>query len=798
MILSTTTFRVIGNMKILIIIFSVFINFSTLLHAEEKVYIPSIFQEKRTFALEGQKVYSITATNNNDIYASTKSALSYYSKSLNQWSDIGVVKKPGLFIDSNGKQTAVFTVAENEKPTGGFVYLIEDQRITNKIPLTKKFKVDIHFGDIALSGEKIFIASSDDLFTFNIPTSQKPILELEEDFPGQQIKQIAVAQNNSVFVASASGLYKNNNSKEGWLKILPKSGDRSWALADCRSVAVDSRNRLWFASPQGVGVFDGSEWTLYEGKDGLPYNDFTKMAAGMNGDVWFGTHKGAIHFDGKTWEYRQGKRWLPDDNVNDIVVSNDGSVWIATDKGISRIYEEKMTLAEKAKWYEDEIDRYHRRTPYEFVLEVSLPAPADKSSVRQRDSDNDGLWTGMYGAGECFAYAATKDPKAKARAKKAFEALQFLGEVTQGAPISPPPGFVARTILPTSGQNPNDGRVERDKKKHDHDDNLWKVYEPRWPISKDGKWYYKTDTSSDELDGHYFLYALYYDLVAETADEKAQVREHVKKLTDHLIDHDFQLVDHDGKPTRWARFNPYELNHDKNWFVERGLNSLSMLSYLAVTYHMTGDQRYRDLSNMLIEDHSYAQNLIDMKFNRGVGTGNQSDDEMAFMAYYNLINYETDPELKSIYAFSMYMNWMLEASELNPFFNFAFRAVTAGLDFEDAWGTYDLEPHAEWLDESVETLMRFPLDRLNWRHENSHRTDIVKLHYWNHTFDEEYSVTKGYRVNGKVIPVDERHFNHWNHGPWELNTGGNGQGLSTGTVFLLPYYMGLYHGFIEE
>ena len=118
MILSTTTFRVIGNMKILIIIFAVFINFSTLLNAEEKVYIPSIFQEKRTFALEGQKVYSITATNNNDIYASTKSALSYYSKSLNQWSDIGVVKKPGLFIDSNGKQTAVFTVAENEKPTG--------------------------------------------------------------------------------------------------------------------------------------------------------------------------------------------------------------------------------------------------------------------------------------------------------------------------------------------------------------------------------------------------------------------------------------------------------------------------------------------------------------------------------------------------------------------------------------------------------------------------------------------------------------------------------------------------------
>jgi hypothetical protein len=28
--------------------------------------------------------------------------------------------------------------------------------------------------------------------------------------------------------------------------------------------------------------------------------------------------------------------------------------------------------------------------------------------------------------------------------------------------------------------------------------------------------------------------------------------------------------------------------------------------------------------------------------------------------------------------------------------------------------------------------------------------------------------------------------------------GGNGDELAAGTVFLLPYYMGLYHGFIEK
>ena len=57
---------------------------------------------------------------------------------------------------------------------------------------------------------------------------------------------------------------------------------------------------------------------------------------------------------------------------------------------------------------------------------------------------------------------------------------------------------------------------------------------------------------------------------------------------------------------------------------------------------------------------------------------------------------------------------------------------------------------------------------------------------------------RGNRVNGKVLPVENRHFNHWNTDPWELDYGGNGGELAAGTVFLLPYYMGLYHGFIQK
>jgi hypothetical protein len=294
------------------------------------------------------------------------------------------------------------------------------------------------------------------------------------------------------------------------------------------------------------------------------------------------------------------------------------------------------------------------------------------------------------------------------------------------------------------------------------------------------------------------LYALYYDLVAETEEEKEAVREQVRALTDHLIEHGFNLVDHDGKPTRWARFSPEEMNFDKNWIIERGLNSLSMLSYLITAEHVTGDPKYRKVADTLIEKHSYMQNMMNQKYQRGIGTGNQSDDEMAFMSYYNLIKYEKDPERRSQFAFSCFTSWLLEEPEMNPFFNFTIAAICSDLSYTNTWGTFSTKPVGDWLDDSIETLKRFPLDRFSWRHENSHRLDIVRLPKANMLYDDRTHQRKGYRVNGKVIPVDECYFSHWNRDPWTLDTGGNGRELSCGTVYLLPYYMGLYHGFISD
>ena len=104
---------------------------------------------------------------------------------------------------------------------------------------------------------------------------------------------------------------------------------------------------------------------------------------------------------------------------------------------------------------------------------------------------------------------------------------------------------------------------------------------------------------------------------------------------------------------------------------ERGLNSFSILTYLAVTYHITGDQKYRDAYLELALDHGYGMNgMTQPKCLPGpYNFGLQTDDNMAFMNYYHLIRYETDPKLLSMFYYAIYQHWRYEKLERNPFTN---------------------------------------------------------------------------------------------------------------------------------
>ncbi len=610
------------------------------------------------------------------------------------------------------------------------------------------------------------------------------------------IRQVAVGPAGRVAVAAAKGLFLRCEDK--WARLLPKAGRYSWAVHDARGVAFDRSGRLWFCCPQGVGVLDGEgAWRLFTGREGLPHNDFTTAASGEEGVVWFGTRLGAIRYDGEELAYRQGRRWLPDDGARAIAVDAKGNAWFATSGGVGVIERRPMTLAKKAEYFEKVIDARHRRTFCGFVNHCGLAAPGDiQSPVTKHDSDNEGLWTGMYGAGECFAYGATKDPKAKARAKAAFEALKFLCDVTQGGEKEVMRGFPARSILPTSGRNPNESyTAEKDRQRRNTSDPFWKVMHPRWPKSADGTWYWKCDTSSDELDGHYFMNALYHDLVAETPEEKDRVAKVICDTTDHLMANDYGLVDWDGERTRWAYFGPHDINKNPACWEERGMNSLGILAYLAIAEHVSGDAKYRRARHALAYDHDYAMNFfMSTKMHEGPGTGNQSDDEMTIMRFYSLIKYETDPQIRQMARWAFWRYWRLVRRERNPFFNFLYAASYA--PGTGMFTQYDYQPKGKWLEHGVEMLKGQPLCLVNWRLRNSHRLDI--LPHFQHGFHSDGRPTHGFLRDGGVLPIENRYIEHWSADVWRLDQGGDGRTESDGAYWLLAYYAGKYFGFIAD
>jgi hypothetical protein len=675
---------------------------------------------------------------------------------------------------------------------------------------------------IAASAEGEFIYDGDRWKIFSNSPSK---LEKEIEEPGAYVLSEAKYQ-HQIYIGKKDGLFIQGEKENEWNELFPADKNYSWKLSNVNVLQVDSKDRLWFGSNEGAGYFQNDQWKLFTGKEGLPFKYFTCIADAPNGEIWFGTEKGAIRTDGEKFYYRFSRRWLPDDRVNDILVEEDGTCWLATNKGISRITFQTMTLEEKANLYTEQVEERHTRMG--FIAQNSLKVRYDPKSWEPAISDNDGMYTAMYGSAQAFRYAVTGSMEAKKLAKRSFDACKWLVDITHEE------GFPARVIIPADWPEPvNEQYGHEYNISKQQEDPFWKDIIPRFVKSKDGKYLWKCDTSSDELAGHYFFYGIYYDLVAETEEEKILVREVVGAITDHLIRHGFYLQDHDGKATRWADFSPEFFNSVWGW-DQRGLNSMMMLSFLNVAYHVTGDDKYLETAEMLRDKYHYHINAMLSKMYFPPEDVVPWDNNLCLMSMYGLLNYEEDPELIMMYRESLENAWLHLSKQKSAFWNLLYAAqalkfndlvdtgiYSTGLTFPEA-GPYSEFTARQFYkttynkEDVLETLQRLPLDLIGYRMDNRHRLDIVfdptpgqlVQEGWrpvnperpDNTFEHavEHLQKTGWHVDGKALPIDERCHVRLDRDGFVLDaTEGNGYSENEGTIFLLPYYMACYYGFIE-
>ena len=551
-------------------------------------------------------------------------------------------------------------------------------------------------------------------------------------------------------VLTENAIYTFKDSEQKLLKRF--SGDKLTAIsltADKSQVMVGTEDGLISLDPESFEE-------LSPLNRNLPDTHISSIVE-INGRLWFGSSKGAYALrDDGNYDYYASKRWLVDDKVTDISPGPDNSVLILTETGLSKINFVEMTLAEKAEYFQ-KVQRL-RHIRHGFTSEGQLSTPGDPSSIVLGDTDNDGLWTSMYLAGELFRYAATKSEDALQNAYEAFEAMERLTE------ISGIKGFPARTYEIDGYQSSdNDPDMPEDQK--------------IWRLSDDGRWRWKSTTSSDESCGHFFVYALFAELVPDKEWQERAIHQ-IKIEMDHIIEHDWYLVTWNGEITQWGRWNPDYVNSFPINVGDRRLNATLILAFLQTAYHFTGEEIYKEKAYELMDVYGYKENVTRPATVIGHVEGqvlsdswNHSDDEMYFLTIPALVKYAFNEELKQEYFKTAQSHWEIERSEKNPLWNFMY-ALIGGSD-------YDYEESAWWLRE-------FPMDLVSWRVDNSNRQDLTRV---DPNFRrQEYT---------DVLPRDERPM-HLHNNAYRNNGGNNGSREYPPYIYLLPYWAGRYVEAISE
>lgn len=595
------------------------------------------------------------------------------------------------------------------------------------------------------------------------------------DLPEETIC-LAVLDNKARFAetvyigSTAEGLLSMKGKRRHWSELLPDITGVLSKKINC--IQIDALGHLWVGSDEGLNIYDGRSYWL-NGNDfySVPDGAVNDMFFAADGKKYFATDTGIITLiEGKISYYSYGA-WLMHPTVTKITVSDKGTIAAVTPRGISLITAKEMTLGEKAGLIDKLNEKYFVRNEGYHVDRV-LRKYGDLDSGVLLNSDNDGLFTGLYCASQCFRYKVTGDAQAKANAKQAVEAMIKLTEVTGRE------GFTARAT------------------RYSHEENFGTGNREEWHICEDNpdcEWL--GETSSDEMTGHYFAYGIYFDLVADKK-EKKKIAEVVKKITDHIIDHNFHLTDVDGIPTTWANWEPDLLNNDDRWYYERGTNSLEILSFLKTTYHVTGDEKYEKVYEMLIRKHHYAMNCIQYKCEDGHIA--HIDDQLDFVNIYPLLVYTDNEAHKAIYKMGLTHHWAYERVERSPFFNIVYGALTNNY--------CDIE-------EAAKSLSEMNLDFVRWPVYNSYRKDIVwdteqeasgvpaqlkyPVEYWSRLL-VNYDGNQFICDSGaeEFVSINTKRTNKTSTLPGFA--GANAMRCSMPYVFLLPYWMGRYYGLLGD
>eukprot|EP00939_MAST-03C_sp_MAST-3C-sp1_P001762 g1762.t1 len=577
-------------------------------------------------------------------------------------------------------------------------------------------------------------------------------------------------------------------------------------------VIDDTIRSLHFATASGV-LYIGTEsglntFNLQTGffgrvgaDQGLPQANITTTISDTEDEnrLWIGTTSGLVIWnrgaDGGSFQFLNGSRWLAGSpsssafHISSLAPGTEAHTIVAVvapnDGGVTWLNVQNWTLRMKANHYErilrERHDRHGLASECKFASFGGGGGVSGDGGGRSLsngkinctgvDSDNDGLWTSLVVAAEYFRLHTVTNESEKRDAEEAarryFSGMVLLNEITSTD------GFMARSVC-----SPEEWKAETCGGNHDtHDQEHWKE------VSDDDAykgWYFKDDTSSDEVVGHIFALTVASKL-SPSPEDRSKASFLLTSIVKNIVDNGYVLVGPDKNPngTTWGKWAPRYVNGWRNFSDERGLQSLQIMAMLSaassVSSSLTMDsswQRaaYDDLTNAT---NQYDENAANLKIQTPCDD-NFSDDELSFLPILTLLMTIVSSPLvdPAIVDRALMRTYSIVRPERSSLWSSIY--LVGNPDDIDA---------ASIREDILWNLQTWPLEMTNYPLSNENREDLV---YENGV--DRFGKHSDSSHTRSPLPANERSQYRWNADPWDVSGGGGDEDAASQALGLLLHY----------
>ncbi|MCZ7583449.1 MAG: hypothetical protein M5R36_09015 [Deltaproteobacteria bacterium] len=295
------------------------------------------------------------------------------------------------------------------------------------------------------------------------------------------------------------------------------------------------------------------------------------------------------------------------------------------------------------------------------IVQVVYETPALENVLFYKGQGDSTMWTSTYLAAECFRYAVTGDPDAKANAIEAVHVLENHLRVTQTT------GYIGRYV------GPIDTPFILDYLTSD---------ELRWGEGEYLGKFWLSNGSSDQYIGWFFGLGVAYDLI-DDGPTRDLIRSMVREVIDELRDNFWLIITDTGWPSTAAP----------------NIGGGERMAFLLTAAHVIDEPEYWTLYE---QEFEAGKDLFPFQ---SIAFFNKYTEYFAFnlrhLNYYAIFNYETDPERRAFYL-EIYdrMVRSLVRGTHNAWFDFIYLTMTDGAPADD-------DPQ-QMIDDALHALSVFP------------------------------------------------------------------------------------------